>query len=179
MRLLIGMTGSVGILSFVPQVPVWRQIFCTEAQIILSAAAETFVSCTAVSAATGCRVHASDVSQDGGEGRPLHVSLGEWCDGLVIVPTTANTLASLATGRADSLLTLTVLGLQKPRVVVPNMNDKMWASPPVRRNVESLVADGWSVYGSEEGVASEGANRRLTVPTAEELARYLAKELAR
>jgi phosphopantothenoylcysteine decarboxylase/phosphopantothenate--cysteine ligase len=70
--------------------------------------------------------------------RPLHIELGEWADIFLIAPLTANTLAKLAYGMADNLLTNTVLASTCPILLAPAMNTDMWQQETVQRNWRSL-----------------------------------------
>ncbi len=85
--------------------------------------------------------------------RPRHIELAEWCDLFLVAPASANTLAKLAHGFADNLLTETALALdpEKPIVVAPSMNVKMWTHPATRSNVETLIARGVKVVSPGEG----------------------------
>lgn len=82
--------------------------------------------------------------------RPLHIELGEWADLIVIAPLTANTLAKLAYGMADNLLTNTVLASTCPVLLAPAMNTDMWEQVAVQRNWRQLLTDG-RFYGMETG----------------------------
>lgn len=70
--------------------------------------------------------------------RPLHIELGEWAELFLIAPLGANTMAKLAYGMADNLLTNTVLASKCPVLLAPAMNTEMWEQESVRRNWESL-----------------------------------------
>lgn len=72
---------------------------------------------------------------------PLHIELAEWADILVIAPLTANTLAKLAHGLADNLLTNTVLASRCPVLLAPAMNTEMWEQQAVQRNWQELFVD--------------------------------------
>lgn len=72
------------------------------------------------------------------QGRPLHIELGEWAEVFLLAPLTANTLAKLACGMADNLLTNTVLASTCPLLVAPAMNTDMWQQPPVQENWQRL-----------------------------------------
>lgn len=67
-------------------------------------------------------------------GRPLHIELAEWADVFLLAPVTANTLAKLAYGMADNLLTNTVLASSCPILFAPAMNTTMWQQPSVQDN---------------------------------------------
>ena len=77
-------------------------------------------------------------------------------DLLVIAPCTANTLAKLAHGIADNLLTEAALAHRGPVLVAPAMNPRMWGSAATRENVETLVQRGVELIGPDEGEMAEG-----------------------
>src|SRR6478609_3612321 len=77
-------------------------------------------------------------------------------DLLVVAPCTANTLAKLAHGLADNLLTEAALAHRGPSLVAPAMNPRMWSHPATRANVELLVARGVELVGPDEGETAEG-----------------------
>jgi phosphopantothenoylcysteine decarboxylase / phosphopantothenate---cysteine ligase len=77
-------------------------------------------------------------------------------DLLVIAPLSANTLAKLAHGLADNVLTQTALAFDGPVVVAPAMNPRMWRSEAVQANVELVEARGVELVGPEEGDTAEG-----------------------
>jgi phosphopantothenoylcysteine decarboxylase / phosphopantothenate---cysteine ligase len=81
--------------------------------------------------------------------------LGRW-DALVIAPLTANTLARLAHGLADDVLTQAVLAHEGPILVAPAMNTRMWQHPATRENVATLRARGVEIVGPAEGELAEG-----------------------
>nr|WP_211167615.1 bifunctional phosphopantothenoylcysteine decarboxylase/phosphopantothenate--cysteine ligase CoaBC [Pseudanabaena yagii] len=74
-------------------------------------------------------------------GRPLHIELAEWADVFLLAPVTANTLAKLAYGMADNLLTNTVLASSCPILFAPAMNTTMWLQPTVQENWQKLLKD--------------------------------------
>jgi phosphopantothenoylcysteine decarboxylase/phosphopantothenate--cysteine ligase len=77
-------------------------------------------------------------------------------DLLVVAPCTANTLAKLAHGIADNVLTEAALAHRGPVLVAPAMNPRMWAHPATRSNVDALVARGVELVGPDEGEMAEG-----------------------
>ena len=77
-------------------------------------------------------------------------------DVLVVAPLTANTLARMAHGFADDVLTEAVLAHEGPVLVAPAMNARMWQHPATQANVESLLARGVELVGPAEGELAEG-----------------------
>src|SRR5919106_5775252 len=77
-------------------------------------------------------------------------------DLLVVAPCTANTLAKLAQGLADNVLTEAALAHRGPVLVAPAMNPRMWSHPATRANAETLRARGVVLVGPDEGETAEG-----------------------
>jgi phosphopantothenoylcysteine decarboxylase/phosphopantothenate--cysteine ligase len=98
--------------------------------------------------------------------RELYPHLLE-ADLLVIAPLSANTLAKLAHGLADSVLTQTVLAFERPVLVAPAMNPRMWSHPATQENVETLRRRGVELVGPEHGHTAEGevGVGRMTEPS--------------
>ena len=91
--------------------------------------------------------------------RPANEDLYEHltrADLLVVAPCTANTLAKLAYGLADNVLTEAALAHRGSVLVAPAMNPRMWVHPATRANVESLRARGVELVGPDEGETAEG-----------------------
>ena len=91
--------------------------------------------------------------------RPANEDLYEHltrADLLVVAPCTANTLAKLAYGLADNVLTEAALAHRGPVLVAPAMNPRMWAHPATRANAETLRARGVELVGPDEGETAEG-----------------------
>ncbi len=94
-----------------------------------------------------------------------HVALARSTDLAVIAPTTMDTLAKLATGRADDVVTLILAAVDRARTPVllaPSMNATMWAQPATQRNVETLRSDGFRFVGPDSGwqaCRTDGAGR--------------------
>jgi phosphopantothenoylcysteine decarboxylase / phosphopantothenate---cysteine ligase len=99
-------------------------------------------------------------------------------DLLVVAPCTANTLAKLAHGIADNVLTEAALAHRGPVLVAPAMNPRMWLNPATRANVETLKVRGVELVGPDEGEMAEGewGVGRLSEPA--EIAARIAQLLA-
>lgn len=85
-----------------------------------------------------------------------HVALGQRADLIVVAPTTANTLAKLATGLSDDLLGTTVLASRAPVLLAPAMHTEMWQHPATTANVALLRSRGVSFIGPEHGALTGG-----------------------
>jgi phosphopantothenoylcysteine synthetase/decarboxylase len=90
--------------------------------------------------------------------KPLHITLADEADLLLVAPATANKIAQLALGLADDALTCIALALNPGAriLVAPAMNGKMWLHPATQRNVETLRQRGVEFLGPSEGMLSCG-----------------------
>ncbi|MHA7986535.1 bifunctional phosphopantothenoylcysteine decarboxylase/phosphopantothenate--cysteine ligase CoaBC [Rathayibacter sp. CAU 1779] len=97
-----------------------------------------------------------------------HVGIGKSADLVVIVPATANTLAKIANGLADDLLTNTILATTAPIVVAPAMHTEMWQNKATQANVQTLRSRGVTVVGPATGqlTGSDSGPGRLEEPEA-------------
>jgi phosphopantothenoylcysteine decarboxylase/phosphopantothenate--cysteine ligase len=84
-----------------------------------------------------------------------HIRLAREADLVVVAPATADLLAKMAGGHADDLATAVLLATQKPVLIAPAMNPKMWSHKATRRNLAQLVADGVAVIGPNSGEMAE------------------------
>lgn len=80
-----------------------------------------------------------------------HVALADSCDLIVVAPATADVIARIAQGRADDLLTTTVLASSSPKIIVPAMHPHMWLNPATQDNVTTLRARGFLVLEPDVG----------------------------
>jgi phosphopantothenoylcysteine decarboxylase/phosphopantothenate--cysteine ligase len=120
---------------------------------VLTASATRFVGVETFAGLTGNPAYAALWVADG---TVVHVDLAHVADVLVIAPATANTLAKLAHGLADDLLSATALEFRGPIVVAPAMHAGMWTSPATQANVAALAARGVLFTGPVEGALAHG-----------------------
>jgi phosphopantothenoylcysteine decarboxylase/phosphopantothenate--cysteine ligase len=124
-----------------------------EVQPLLTAAGEQMVSRATFAALTGRQVPAS-VWDD--PAAVEHVALARWGQVLVVAPATAHTLARLAAGLADDLLTNVALAFPGPVVVAPAMHTEMWEHPATRANLQLLERRGVRVIPPASGPLTSG-----------------------
>lgn len=121
-----------------------------ELRVILTKSAQEFITPLTLATLSRHQAYTDDDFWQPIYSRPLHIELGEWADLIVIAPLTANTLAKLAYGMADNLLTNTVLASTCPVLLAPAMNTDMWEQVAVQRNWRQLLTDS-RFYGMETG----------------------------
>jgi phosphopantothenoylcysteine decarboxylase/phosphopantothenate--cysteine ligase len=97
-----------------------------------------------------------------------HLELARWADHIIVAPATANTLAKLAHGFADDLVSTLCLATTAPIAVAPAMNHRMWLHPATQANIATLRERGVQVIGPEDGPLAEGESGpgRLSEPGA-------------
>ena len=118
-------------------------------KVVMTEAATRFVGPTTFRALTDEPVAVG--LWDDADARVHHISLAEEADVFAVVPATANTIAKLASGRADDLLSTTALATEAPLVLAPAMNVHMWRAEPTRLAMATLVARGAIVVEPESG----------------------------
>lgn len=135
--------------------------------VILTEAAMKFVPPLTFEALTHRPVHVDTFSgwSDGSTG---HVSLASNADLLIVAPATASTIARLALGLADDLLSLVALATRAPIIVAPAMEDRMFHHPATQSNLDRLQSFGMTVVGPDHGRLASGAigAGRLAAPVA-------------
>jgi phosphopantothenoylcysteine decarboxylase/phosphopantothenate--cysteine ligase len=134
---------------------------------VMTKAAQQFVTPLAVGALSNERVF-TDLFDLNDEREIGHIRLSREADLIVVAPATADLLARMAGGHADDLATAMLLASNKPVLVAPAMNPRMWQHPATQRNVALLKADGVHIIGPAVGEMAEkgeaGAGRLVEVP---------------
>lgn len=153
-RIMLGVTGSIAAYKAADLASKLTQAG-TQVDVILTAAAEKFITPLTFQSVTGRRAY-TDGDLWGNEAHVLHVGLGHAADLLVIAPCTANTIAKLAHGQADSLLTVTALAMQSPLLIAPAMDGGMYDHPATQENIETLKKRGVTSIGPAEGHLASG-----------------------
>jgi phosphopantothenoylcysteine decarboxylase/phosphopantothenate--cysteine ligase len=106
-----------------------------------------------------------------------HIRLSREADLVVVAPATANLIAKMATGIADDLAVTTLIATDKPILIAPAMNVRMWHNAATQRNIDTLRGDGVRIVGPVSGELADGesGNGRLVEPA--DLALAIAEAL--
>ena len=153
-HILLGVTGSIAGYKAADLASKLAQSG-SQVDVILTGAGEKFVTPLTFQSVTGRRAYI-DSDLWGNEAHVLHVSFGKSADLLVIAPCTAHTLAKLAHGLADNLLTVTALAAECPLVIAPAMDGGMFYHPTTQENIAKLKASGAIIVGPAEGHLASG-----------------------
>lgn len=172
-RVVLGVAGGIAAYK---AIEVCRRLSDAGCEVapVLTEAATRFVAPLTFSALAA---HRATTSLFGDEGDPIpHTRLGRFADVVVVAPATADLLARYAGGRANDLLTATLLATTAPVVVCPAMHTEMWQHPAVKENLAVLASRGVEVVAPEAGRLAGGdeGEGRLAAPE-----RIVAAVLAR
>ncbi len=148
-RVLVGISGGIAAYKLGWVISQLSQAGL-QVRVILTHSAQAFISPLTVATLSRHPAYTDEQFWQASQPRPLHISLGEWADVFLIAPLSAHTLAKLAHGLADNLLTNTVLASTCPVLVAPAMNTDMWQQPAVQRNWQTLLQD-QRFHGADPG----------------------------
>jgi phosphopantothenoylcysteine decarboxylase/phosphopantothenate--cysteine ligase len=153
-HILLGVTGSIAGYKAADLASKLAQAGAL-VDVLLTGAGEKFITPLSFQSVTGRRAY-TDKDLWGNESHILHVNFGKTADLLVIAPCTANTIAKLANGLADNLLTVTALAAECPLVIAPAMDGGMFYHPTMQENLAKLKKGGAIIVGPAEGHLASG-----------------------
>jgi len=143
-----------------------------DVRIIMTASAQAFITPLTLQALTGNPVHI-DLLDESAELGMGHIELAKWADLLIIAPATANTIAKLAMGIADDLLTTVCLATAAPILVAPAMNQQMWQHSSVKLNLQTLTDYDYEIIQPASGEQACGDIGEGRLPEPEQLLEYV------
>ncbi len=158
-NLLIGITGSVGAVTMPNYICLLKQYFAEEVHVMMSRAAQKFLSPYAMRLLSGHWVFTDSFQMAEGVKVP-HIELTRMADLFLIMPATANIIGKAANGICDDLISTSIIACQAPVIFVPSMNEVMWFSRAVHENVRKLKSFGYYVLKPDDGV--EVSDMKLT-----------------
>lgn len=126
-----------------------------ETRAILTSAGSQFVTPLSLASLTGNKVH-QDLFSLTDEAEMGHIELSRWADLVVVAPATADLMAKMAHGLANDLASTALLATDKPVLIAPAMNVRMWQHAATQRNLATLISDGIHVIGPDDGAMACG-----------------------
>ena len=179
-RLLLGVSGSIAAYKSAYLVRLLKKAGAA-VQVLMTPDATRFISPLTLGTLSEREVLTEifpDTEDDApDDGWTKHVSLGLWADLFVIAPATAQTMAALAHGFSDSMLTATALSARCPVLVCPAMDLDMYQHPATRRNMELLAEYGYHVLPAAHGELASGLVGKGRLPEPETIAQHIARLL--
>ena len=151
-RILLGVTGGIAAYK-----SAWIARLLTQAgaavDVVLTRSAAEFIGAITFEALTGRPVHTALIA----EGHALdHIKLARAADAVVVAPATADFIARAANGHADELLSACLLAATAPVLIVPAMNNRMWAHRQTQANIAHLRSIGYNVLEPDAGALAVG-----------------------
>ncbi len=150
-NIVVGVSG--GIAAYKAADLVSRLSKVHNVRVIMTKDALQFVGCETFKILSKNEVYV-DVFND--EAKPMHIDIAKWADIFVVVPATANTIAKLASGICDNMLTLAFLASKAKKLVVPAMNTNMLDNEATQDNIETLKKRGIDILEADYGMLACG-----------------------
>jgi phosphopantothenoylcysteine decarboxylase/phosphopantothenate--cysteine ligase len=164
-RILLGVSGGIAAYKAVELARLLVSAGC-DVRVVMTPGATQFVGPLTLQAVTGWPV-STDIFDPQQEAAMGHIALARWADLIVVAPASANCIAGLHTGQADTLLHTVCLASTAPLALAPAMNSQMWQHPATRENIRVLQQRGVQCWGPADGVQACGdvGPGRLLEPT--------------
>ncbi len=175
MKVILGISGSIAAYKAAHLTRLWVKQGA-EVQVLMTQAATDFIAPLTLSTLSKRPVF-SDVSSEAGWNN--HVELGLWADAIVIAPASANTLAKLANGLCDNILSAVYLSARCPVFVAPAMDVDMWHHPATQENIRRLQAHGVQVIPVGVGELASGLVGEGRMAEPEEIVEFVEKSLSK
>ena len=121
-----------------------------EVKTILTKSGKEFVTPLSVTSLSNNKVF-EDIFDVNGEKEIDHISLSRWADVILVLPTTANMMTKLSSGKAEDLATTVILASNKDILLVPAMNVRMWLHKATQNNLKTLLDFGYKFIGPIKG----------------------------
>jgi phosphopantothenoylcysteine decarboxylase/phosphopantothenate--cysteine ligase len=176
-RIVLGVTGSIAAYKAAELASKLTQAGA-EVKVILTESAQHFVGALTFQSLTGRRAY-TDADLWSQQGHVLHVGLAQLAELLVIAPATADTIARLAHGRADNLLSVTALAASCPILVAPAMDAGMYEHPATQANLARLRERGVALAGPAVGRMASGLMGKGRLLEPEQLLGHIRQCLGR
>ncbi|MBL0385836.1 flavoprotein [Tumebacillus sp. ITR2] len=185
MKLLIGVTGSSGVMEIPLYLRVFREKLNAQIKLVVSPSVKNFVNPNFLAKYVNGELY-EDMHVGHGDIITPHSDLSNWADLYIVLPCTANTLSKAAAGAASDLISMLILVYRKPVVFFPNMSPWMWEKASTQRNVKTLLEDGHRVvqpsgngWITATGIPQESGHMPPPQATAEYLLKYFEALQAR
>jgi phosphopantothenoylcysteine decarboxylase/phosphopantothenate--cysteine ligase len=143
-----------------------------ELKVVLTKSGKKFVAPLSIASLSQNKVY-QDIFDSEKEAEMDHISLSRWCDIILFAPVTANSIAKLASGRANDLASTLILASNKQVVLVPAMNVRMWSHKSTQTNFEKLLDYGYLSIGPSIGEMACGEYGEGRMSTPEEIFKFI------
>tara|TARA_B100001123_G_scaffold136034_1_gene157894 strand:- start:1376 stop:2581 length:1206 start_codon:yes stop_codon:yes gene_type:complete len=143
-----------------------------EIKVVLTESGKKFVTPLSIASLSQNKVY-QDIFDIEKEAEMDHISLSRWCDVILFAPITANSIARLASGRADDLASTLILASNKQIILSPAMNVRMWVHKSTQNNIKKLLDFGYSLVGPATGEMACGEYGEGKMSSPEEIYEFI------
>ncbi|HCD51507.1 MAG TPA: bifunctional phosphopantothenoylcysteine decarboxylase/phosphopantothenate--cysteine ligase CoaBC [Balneolaceae bacterium] len=167
-RIILGVTGGIAAYKAVFLLREFQKAGA-EVRVTMTPSATRFVGSETFASLSNHSV-AIEIFPDEGESDTdwtRHINWGEWADLFVIAPCTGNTIAKIANGISNNMLTATVLAARCPIMICPTMDGEMYESPSVVKNLKTIQEFGYHILEPESGFLASGLDGKGRLPEIE------------
>jgi phosphopantothenoylcysteine decarboxylase/phosphopantothenate--cysteine ligase len=179
-RIILGVTGGIAAYKAVFLLRELQKAGA-EVRVTMTADATRFIGIETFAALSKHQV-AVEIFPDGKsdpDSWTQHISWGEWADLFIIAPCTANTLAKIAHGHSDNMLTSTILAARCPILICPTMDGEMFEAPGTQRNIKVIEEFGYNVLEPDEGYLASGLQGKGRLPETDAILNRAKKILSK
>ena len=143
-----------------------------EIKVVLTNSGKKFVTPLSISSLSQNKVF-QDIFNSENEAEMDHISLSRWCDIILFAPITANSIAKLASGRADDLASTLILASNKQVILAPAMNVRMWLHKSTQNNIDRLLEFGYLSVGPSTGEMACGEYGEGKMSSPEQIYKFI------
>tara|TARA_R110000868_G_scaffold37111_15_gene131684 strand:+ start:11133 stop:12329 length:1197 start_codon:yes stop_codon:yes gene_type:complete len=164
-RIILGVTGGIAAYKAVFLLREFQKAGA-EVRVTMTPSATRFVGLETFASLSGhdVAIEIFPEEQENATEWTRHINWGEWADLFIIAPCTGNTLAKIANGISDNMLTATVLAARSPILICPTMDGEMYESPSVIANLKRVQEFGYHILEPESGFLASGLEGKGRLP---------------
>ena len=148
-KIIIIIGGGIAAYKSLDLIRILKKKGC-EIKVVLTESGKKFVTPLSIASLSQNKVY-ENIFDTENEAEMDHISLSRWCDIILFAPITANSIAKLATGKADDLASNLILASNKQVILVPAMNVRMWIHKATQNNMNKLLDFGYLSIGPDTG----------------------------
>ena len=143
-----------------------------EIKVVLTKSGEKFITPLSISSLSQNKIY-QDIFNSDKEAEMDHISLSRWSDIILFAPITANSIAKLASGKADDLASTLILASNKQVILAPAMNVRMWLHKSTQSNIEKLLDYGYLLVGPTTGEMACGEYGKGKMSSPEQIYNFI------
>jgi len=170
-KIIIIIGGGIAAYKSLDLIRILKKKGC-EIKVVLTESGKKFVTPLSITALSKNKVY-ENIFDIENEAEMDHISLSRWCDIILFVPITANSIAKLASGKADDLASNLILASNKQVIIVPAMNVRMWLHKATQSNINKLLDFGYLSIGPATGEMACGEFGEGKMSSPEEIYDFL------